>query len=1048
MSSWRRHAPWIAYLAGGGVLCLLYLFVAPFKGSGPVINVLGLSPVLAILAALRLHQSRGRTLWSAPWNWFALGFTLFWCGDVYTYSYPLLVHRDVPFPSIGDGAYVLVYPALMAGLLMLARRRSPGRDRGGAIDVAILTLGLALPSWVSLIAPYLHDGSLTPLAKIVSVAYPMGDVLLLAAAVRLALDSGRRSASFYLISSSIVLLLVTDFVYGLLTLHGTYHHQLWLDVGWIGFYLLWGAAALHPAMPELEQPEQGRTTVLTRFRLSLLSGASLIAPAIGLLHDVRHGDVDYAVIRAASLLLFGLVVVRMAGLVRQQERSLARERMLSQAGSALVAATTREEIDRVAAQAAQGLAGPGLSVLVCSIDARRGVDIVSDEAPRRIEPRLAGRLLAASGDDGRVTLLPDQLAGLRLPTTRRSAVAVPIPALRTGEGLLVATGEEEPSQALQELLRTLANQVALAIDREDLSGEVHRRRSEARFSSLVQHASDLITVVGADGTITYQSPSISRVLGWEPEDVVGTRFDRLVAGAEGTRLLRVIADGASAPDGQTGVFECPLRHRDDSIHQFEVLYTNLAEDEHVCGIVLNSRDVSERKAFEQQLTHQAFHDPVTGLANRALFAERVRHALARDRREQRGLAVVFLDLDDFKTINDSLGHAAGDEVLVEVSKRLATSIRASDTAARFGGDEFALLLEDIDGVQEAADTAERVIDALTAPLRAAHKEVAVRCSVGISVVEDDRPAVADDMIRDADAAMYIAKRDGKGGYRMFEPEMHEGVLARLELRADLQRAIATEQLELHYQPVVRLEDGVVSGVEALLRWHHPERGMVMPDQFIALAEETGLIVPIGRWVLREGCRHARNMLAELGPEAPVTMSINLSLKQLQHSDIVADVRDALNDAQIPAHSLTLEITETVLMADTELAVQRLLELKALGVRLALDDFGTGYSSLSYLSRFPVDILKMDRSFLREGATPEANGLATAVLALGATLSMQVVAEGIELSDQWQTLRDLGCELGQGFLFARPMDARTSLEFLADHVPSGVGQSGLAHPDAP
>jgi diguanylate cyclase (GGDEF)-like protein len=408
---------------------------------------------------------------------------------------------------------------------------------------------------------------------------------------------------------------------------------------------------------------------------------------------------------------------------------------------------------------------------------------------------------------------------------------------------------------------------------------------------------------------------------------------------------------------------------------------------------------------------------------------------------------VFLDLDDFKTINDSLGHAAGDEVLVEVSKRLATSVRASDTAARFGGDEFALLLEDIADVQEAADTAERVIEALAVPVRAAHKELSVRCSVGISIVDDDRAIGADELIRDADAAMYIAKRDGKGGYRMFEPEMHEGVLQRLELRADLQRAIATEQLELHYQPIVRLADGNVSGVEALLRWNHPERGMVQPAQFIPLAEDTGLIVPIGRWVLREGCRHARRMLDELGPHAPVTMSINLSIKQLQHSDIVADVRDALADARIPAQVLTLEITETVLMADTELAVKRLVELKELGVRLALDDFGTGYSSLSYLSRFPVDVLKMDRSFLREGATLEANGLATAVLALGATLSLEVVAEGIELSEQWQTLRDLGCKLGQGFLFARPMDADSSLAFLADHLSDGVNP-GLMRADAP
>jgi EAL domain-containing protein (putative c-di-GMP-specific phosphodiesterase class I) len=301
--------------------------------------------------------------------------------------------------------------------------------------------------------------------------------------------------------------------------------------------------------------------------------------------------------------------------------------------------------------------------------------------------------------------------------------------------------------------------------------------------------------------------------------------------------------------------------------------------------------------------------------------------------------------------------------------------------------------------------------------------------MGISIVQGEAAGDAEELIRNADAAMYIAKRDGKGGYRLFEPAMHEGVVARLELRADLQRAITSDQLELHYQPVVRLGDGRVSGVEALLRWRHPERGLVPPDQFIPFAEEMGLIVPIGRWVLREACRQAVHMQRLLPSEPPLTMSVNLSVKQLQHSDIVADVRDALEDSGLEPSRLTLEITETVMMTDTDLAVQRLGELKQLGVRLAMDDFGTGYSSLSYLSRFPVDILKMDRSFLRDDAAPEMAGLATAVVSLGETLELEVVAEGIELPEQWTTLRDLGCDLGQGYYFARPMRSQDVLAFL-------------------
>ncbi len=863
----RTPRAWLIYLLGGLVVTVLYLFVAPFKGSGPVFNLLGLSPMVAIAYGVRLHRPASRR----PWWFFLAGFALFWLGDLYTYSYPKLLHSEVPFPSPGDGLYLLVYPVLIAGLLMLVRRRHAGGDRGGLIDTAILTLGLSLPSWVGLMAPYLHDHQLGVIGKLVSVAYPTGDVLLLAVAIRLALDQGRREPAFYLLGASIVWLLATDFVYGLLTLGGTYDHQLWLDLGWIAFYLLWGAAALHPSMVRLQERGPLRNTGLTGWRLALLTVGSLIAPVIALARDIGHGDSDMAVVQVGALVLFGLVVTRMAGLVR-------------------------------------------------------------------------------------------------------------------------ATAS--------------------------LSEEVHRRRSEARFGSLVKHSSDLITVVAPDGVVTYQSPSIEHVLGWTADEITGTRFDALMEAAD-RRLL------------QAGhAFDCTLAHRSGPRRHFEIRCTDLTHDEDVGGLVLNARDVSDRRVFEEQLTHQAFHDPVTGLANRAMFVERVRHALAQAHRENRTAAVVFLDLDDFKTINDSLGHAAGDEVLAEVAKRLAASIRASDTAARFGGDEFALLLEDVQGVQEAADTAERIIEALAVPLVAGHRQLSLHGSLGISLADGASVTSADELIRDADAAMYIAKREGKSGYRLFEPEMHEHVLSRLELRTDLQRALVTDQLELHYQPVVHLSDGSVAGVEALLRWRHPERGLVPPDAFIPLAEETGLIIPIGRWVLREGCRNARRILGAMDGTTPPSLSINLSLRQLQHSDIVADVREALAEFELPPACLTLEITETVLMADSDLAVARLTELKDLGVRLALDDFGTGYSSLSYLSRFPVDILKMDRSFLHESASAAPVDLTPAVLALGATLGIEVVAEGIELAEQWETLRELGCTLGQGFYFARPMDADATLDFLA------------------
>jgi diguanylate cyclase (GGDEF)-like protein/PAS domain S-box-containing protein len=1025
---------WQVYLAVGALITALYVFVPPFAGSGPVFNLLGLSPVIAILVGLRLHRPVSR----GPWLWFALGFLLFWAGDLYTYSYPRLFHQEVPFPSIGDAAYLVVYPALMAGLLILVRRRNPERDRAGLIDSLIITLGLSLISWVALIQPSLHDDGLSTVAKLVSIAYPVGDILLLAAAIRLAVDTGARRPAFYLLALSIVALLATDFAYGLVTLAGAYDGQVWLDVGWISFYLLWGAAALHPSMAELERAAPDRDARLTPQRLVLLVCASLMAPVMALLQVIDNAD-DRLVVNVTAILLFGLVVTRMAGLVRQQERSVARERILSAAGADLVAATSREDICHAALAAACELAGDGAAARLCL--AEDGGFVAADAelaAAWPIEAATVDALLAAGGQTGVPAYARREL---RLPAGSPYALALALSVRGETHGLLAIAGDERIPQTLQSSLAALATEVSLALESAALTEEVHRRTSEARFGSLVRHSSDLITVLDAAGSIVYQSPSIERILGYTPEEVTGTRFIRLLQPGKEGRLPHVLADPATHAAAGTEVLECGMRHVDGSVRQFEVLYTDLLDDENVRGVVLNGRDVSERKAFEEQLAHQAFHDPVTNLANRALFVERVRHALPRARREGARLAVIFMDLDDFKTINDSLGHAAGDTVLLEFAKRLDQSIRPSDTAARFGGDEFAVLLEDVGSAQDAADAADRILASLAAPLRLEGKELFVRCSLGISIADGEATTGADELIRNADAAMYIAKRDGKGGYRLFEPAMHEGVLERLELRADLQRAMTSGQLELYYQPLVHLSDGGASGVEALLRWHHPERGILGPDTFIPLAEETGLIVPIGRWVLREACRQARQMQILLPAEPPLAMSVNLSVKQLQHSDIATDVRDALAESGLAAGSLTLEITETVMMTDTDLAVQRLIDLKELGVRLAMDDFGTGYSSLSYLSRFPVDILKMDRSFLRDGASPQTSALAAAVIALGETLELEVVAEGIEYPEQWRGLRELGCGSGQGFLFARPMDADATLEYLR------AGAAGRTEPTA-
>jgi diguanylate cyclase (GGDEF)-like protein len=433
--------------------------------------------------------------------------------------------------------------------------------------------------------------------------------------------------------------------------------------------------------------------------------------------------------------------------------------------------------------------------------------------------------------------------------------------------------------------------------------------------------------------------------------------------------------------------------------------------------------LTDAKTVDDAL-HQALHDPLTGLPNRALFLDRLDHALARASRNKAPVAVLFLDLDGFKTANDSLGHAAGDELLVRVGQRLEGAARAGDTTARFGGDEFALLLEGLEDPEDAAAGAARVLEALRAPFRIKRRDVMVTASIGIATGRS-RPQ---DLIRNADLAMYRAKAGGKGRYEVFEPSMHAAVVERLQLESDLQRAVEQEEFVLRYQPVVRLGTGRPVGFEALVRWRRDNGELVLPVDFIPAAEDTGIILSLGRWVLREACAQAARWRRA---HNPTVVSVNISAAQLSQPGIVYDVAAALEDSELPPEDLVLEITETALMNDLDGAVARLEELKRLGVGLSVDDFGTGYSSLQYLRRFPVDTLKIAKQFI-DGLRSEGEetALARAIVELANGLGLRVVAEGIESEVQLAALTELGCDLGQGHLFAwalTPEDAVALLE---------------------
>ncbi len=592
-----------------------------------------------------------------------------------------------------------------------------------------------------------------------------------------------------------------------------------------------------------------------------------------------------------------------------------------------------------------------------------------------------------------------------------------------GGGLWVRT-DGPPDSSRQQGLQTLAAQVALALESVALTEDLLERESERRFRRLVQNSTDVIIVLEPNLTIRFATPSAKTTLGYESEALVGTNLVALLRPGVTADVVDLVAGLA----GGTEVHDLELRCADGGWCAVESAWNDLSHDPEVNGIVVTAHDVTERRELESQLTHQAFHDPLTGLANRALFIDRVTHALDRSHRSGEQLAVLFVDLDDFKTVNDSLGHAAGDELLVGVAARLEACLRGGDTCARLGGDEFGVLLEGLRPPEEAEEVATRIAEALETPFETAGNEVYARASIGVAL--GSTATGASELLRHADVAMYRAKADPGRSVEVFESGMQEAALQRLELRADLERAVIDADFVVHYQPIVALETGRVVGLEALVRWQHPVRGLLEPDTFVPLAEETGLIGRIGAIVLDRACHAVAAWQGTVPGAERLRLSVNISGHQLADGAFPAEVREILDRSGLRPRFLMLELTESVLMGDGETAVRRLERLKELGVSIAIDDFGTGFSSLSYLHRFPVDMLKIAKPFVDRVGRGEVGRLAAAIVSLGESLRLETVAEGIEEAEQRDGLRALGCALGQGFYFARPLpesEARAYLE---------------------
>ncbi|HYO63874.1 MAG TPA: EAL domain-containing protein [Pyrinomonadaceae bacterium] len=570
------------------------------------------------------------------------------------------------------------------------------------------------------------------------------------------------------------------------------------------------------------------------------------------------------------------------------------------------------------------------------------------------------------------------------------------------------------------------------------------RESAERFRSAFDYAAIGMALVSSEGRWLQVNRSLCKIVGYSEQELLSTDFLTITHPDDlGTALSSI----RQLLKGQIPTYQMEKRYIHKDGHEVWVNWSaSLARDaynSHAVHLIFQIQDITNRKQAEQQLQHDAFHDALTGLPNRALFMDHLKMAIARTQRNQQQMfAVLYLDLDRFKVINDSLGHMIGDQLLIGIARRLEECLRPVDTVARLGGDEFVVLVEDIAAENEAIVVAERIQKELRIPFVLSGREVFTTVSVGIAPSSPNYER-AEDILRDADTAMYRAKTLGKARHEVFDKAMHARAINLLQLETDLRRAVEREEFFIHFQPIVDLENFKLRGFEALVRWQHPERGFVSPIDFIPVAEETGLIAQIGEWVLRESCRTMQKWQKQFPSDPPLFISVNLSGRQFAQHDLINEIAYILNETKIDPHSLKLEITESVVMENIETATEMLRQLRALGVQLSIDDFGTGYSSLSYLHRFPIDTLKIDRSFVTLMAENNENmEIVRTIILLAQNLGMDVVVEGVETNDQLALLRKLGCENGQGYFFSRPVSTEGAEKIIGDTYASHLNQFPL------
>lgn len=983
--------------------------------------LLGISAVAAMLAGIIRHRPRH----PGPWLLLTAALACLVAGDL---TAELLIYAGAsPFPSLADVFYLVMYLLIGAGMVGLYRMGVVRRDAAGVLDALTLTTGVALLSWVFLTAPYVGNPELSGLEKAIAAGYPLGDLLVIGTGASL-IVSMRPTVALRLLAIGGLGLLASDIAYGVIRLHGEWQVGTPVDLGWVLYYLCWGLAALHPSMRELTEPKllRERQEGYRVRGLVLLGLASLIAPAVLAVQVLTTGVRNGLAIAILSVVLSILVLIRLSRAARIQHRSVLRERALRHAGAQLLSTSNGDDVSDVVTGAVARLLPPGQPYRVV-LDLDGPVD--GEPVPTMVYTTGLPAPLRERMDGFEVTLRCD---------------------LSGHQGTLYIAAEEAVLATLQESAQVLAGLAGLTLQRITLDTEIDKRNSEAYFRTLVLNATDVILILDDDYRIRYSSPSAKTLFG--DRDIRGTPLPDLMSPSGAAEVRRRLAQLGAEENGAGGpVWRMPREADGEAL--VEATGRDLRGEPTVNGIVVTLRDVTESHRMKDELYRRATTDALTGLPNHDVFVDAVQRAVEISRRGEGRAGVVMTGLDEFKLVNNTMGHHAGDEVLVMVGRRLTEAMHEHDVVqqadgtqwrvARLGSDEFATCLL---GVHDQADI-DRVVSAVMGcfvePFVLDKGAVTLRASIGVAMTAGETEA--SELLRQADLALSVAKDAGRNRMMQYEESLHALVSDRLQMRGELEKAVAEGSFLLEFQPIVALSPGHprdagagrrTVGFEALIRWQHPERGTLSPGTFIALAEESGLIVPLGTWVLHHAIRSAVKW-RDTGEGTPY-VSVNVSARQLRTGDFVGRVLDELAASRLPPPRLILEITESLLAEDVSVKAQ-LTQLREHGVRIAIDDFGTGFSSLSYLRKLPVDVLKLDKSFAETITTSDdQRAITTTVTQLAHTLNLHVVAEGIETEQELEALATSGCGFGQGYVVSRPMNEEDAARWLREEAGIAVG----------